>query len=358
MRHESILRQVALVSYGTQFLRNEIELEDWYRHGVFFDTRLQFRDLDNALLADDFTLWLEILKASGAMRLSLHLAGQFDIDLPRASPDDAHAVVAHFADRHEIWAVGSELPGWLTHPLRPEERWIPDSTSWGGAIDTYWCVADVPGKLEVVGTNWKQLTAAIALDLDLAIPPVSPIGRAAPFCVQASRNPPWAKFPLFPVTEVSSRAHLLLTILDTEEAAFANDTHPKNENSDYRQMSDADAAEMMARGMRLRNWLTEVLLRSANEYGSSAASNERSPPVRLQKPAPGFERGAATSRQAPHIQAAPPTGKWIGRIGSVVGFAALCLFVLAIANIIARFPWLSVLIALPWVLYLKFRKDL
>lgn len=47
--------------------------------------RLQFRDLDNALLADDFTLWLEILKASVPMRLSLHLAGQFDIDLPRAS---------------------------------------------------------------------------------------------------------------------------------------------------------------------------------------------------------------------------------------------------------------------------------
>lgn len=358
MRHESILRQVALVSYGTQFLRDEIELEDWYRHGVFFDARLQFRDQDNTLLADDFTLWLEILKASGATRLSLHLAGQFDIDLPRTSPGEGHAVVAHFADRHEIWTVGSELPGWLTHPLRPQERWIPNSTSWGGAIDTYWRVADLPGKLEVVDTNWKALTAAIALDLDLAIPSVSPLGRAAPFCVAASRNPPWAKFPLFPVTTASAQAHLLLTILDAEEAAFANDTHPKNESSAYRQMGDADAAEMMARGMRLRNWLTEVLLRSANEYGSSAGSNERSPPVRLQTPPPGFERGAAASQEAGDIEAEPAPGKWLGRIGSVIGFAALCLFVLAIANIIARFPWLSVLIALPWVLYLKFRKDL
>ena len=71
-----------------------------------------------------------------------------------------------------------------------------------------------------------------------------------------------------------------------------------------------------------------------------------------------FERGAAASQEAGDIEAEPAPGKWLGRIGSVIGFAALCLLVLAIANIIARFPWLSVLIALPWVLYLKFRKDL
>lgn len=354
MRHESILRQVALVSYGTKLLRKEIELEDWYRHGVFFETRLQFRDAANALLADDFTLWLTILKDTGATRLSLHLPGQLGVDPPRAWRGGDHAVVAHFADRHEIWAVGTELPAWLTHPLRSEERWIPDSTPWGGAIDTYWRVEERPGPLEVANTDWTELTAAIAMDLNLVIPVRA--GPAAPFCVAVSHDISWARFPLFPVSEACAQAHRLLTILDSEQATFANDTHPKNENSNYRHMSDADASAVMRRGMRLRGWLTEVLLRCANECRGSGRLENSAPLVRLHEPPPGSERGAARLEADVGAKVEKPAGKWIARIGSAIGFAALCLFVVAIANVIARFPWLSVLIGFPWALYLKYRR--
>lgn len=354
MRHESILRQVALVSYGTQFLRKEIELEDWYRHGVFFETRLQFRDPADALLADDFTLWLDILRKSGATRLSLHLPGEFEINLSRAWRGGDYAVVAHFADRHEIWAVGTELPAWSNHPLLSEDQRIPDSTSWGGTIDTYWCVQERPGQLEVADTNWADLTAAIAMDLDLVIPTGS--GPAAPFYVPVSRDSSWARFALFAVSGASAQAHRLLTTLDSEQATFANDTHPKNENSHYHHMSEADASEMMRRGARLRSWLTEVLLRCANECRTSALSRKGAPLVRLHEPPPGFERGAAAPETDAGAKVEKPEGKWIARIGAVIGFAALCLFVVAIANVIARFPWLSVLIGLPWALYLKYRR--
>jgi hypothetical protein len=216
-------------------------------------------------------------------------------------------------------------------------------------------VADLQGALEVANTNWTELAAAIAQDLDL----VMPTGNrpAAPFYVAVPSEIPWAKFPLFPVTKVSAQAHRLLTILDSEEATFANEIHPKNESSEYRQMGDEDAAKMMARGTRLRSWLAEVLLRCANESRLSAQSEAGGPLERLQKPPPAFEHRAATSEQggAPEVKLRP--GKWIVRIGWVIGFAALCLFVLAIANVIARFPWISVLIALPWTLYLKFRND-
>lgn len=62
-----MFRQVALVSYGTQFLRHACALEDWYRHAVFRDARSQFRSLaGNALLVDDFTQWLDHLRRSGS----------------------------------------------------------------------------------------------------------------------------------------------------------------------------------------------------------------------------------------------------------------------------------------------------
>jgi hypothetical protein len=347
---------VALVSYGTQFLRDEIELEDWYRHGVFFDTRLQFRDLDNALLADDFTLWLDILKASGATRLSLHPAKKVSIAPTRFRSGEEHVVIVHFAERHEIWVVATELPRWSKHALRSGARQVPDSTSWGGDLDTYWRVVDRPGTSDVADTDWPQLVAAIALDLDIVMPKVT--SPPTPFCVAVPGDISWTKFPLFPVTEVSAQAHLLLAILDREEATFANETHPKNESSDYRQMSDADAAALMARGMRLRSWRIEVLLRCANEYRPSDLSEQSAPLVRLHEPPPGCERGAATAEADVGAQVAKPEGKWLGRIASVLAFAVLCLLVAALAKVIAWLPWLSVLIALPWVLYLKFRKDL
>jgi hypothetical protein len=43
---------------------------------------------------------------------------------------------------------------------------------------------------------------------------------------------------------------------------------------------------------------------------------------------------------------------------NLIALIVLCLLVLALSNIIARFPWLSVLIALPWMLYIKYSKDL
>lgn len=71
-RNHQLFRAVALTSYGTGCLRGDLPLEDWLRHGVFFQARFQFRSPDhNALLADDFTLWLGNLARSGATRLSL-----------------------------------------------------------------------------------------------------------------------------------------------------------------------------------------------------------------------------------------------------------------------------------------------
>ncbi len=312
---EPFQRQVALASYGGRFLRKELALEDWRQHGIFFGARLQFMDgTGNALLADDFTQWLASLAQGGATRLSLH-------------PAPAGPVLAvHYPDRYQLWAAGD--------------------------VDCYQCVDEQPGKLEVPHTDWQMLAAAIAADLDIPVPSGSV--PAAPFCAEARGNVQWAKMPLFVATGADSLAHRILATLDREQGRFDNEVNPKNESSQFQHLDDAAAAAFIHWGERLDSWIAEVQLRAANIDGGAAPPQQDGPLARLVPVAVP----AMPARQQPAIETQQPAagGKWTSRIALVVAIAALSLLILACANLIARFPWLSVLVALPWLLYMQQKK--
>jgi hypothetical protein len=270
LRHEFIHRQVALVSYGTKFLRGELALEDWHRHGIFRDARLQFRRLaDNVLLADDFTLWLGILKQSGATRLSLHLAAGLGVAEPRVEHGGDYVVVAHSAEHYQLWAVGKERSAWAEHPLMPNDEHqmtpvFPDAAYYGGELDSYWCVAEQPGVLEVPKTHWDELVAAVRKDLDINL--ASNHVPAGLFFGYVSEQPAWAKLPLFPSSKIAYQAHRLLATLDRERSIFDNDMNPKNDGGDYYQLDQKGLEEKYSWGQRLDSWIIEVQLRCANEY--------------------------------------------------------------------------------------------
>lgn len=363
MQSASIHRQLALVSYGTQFLRDKLALDDWYRHGIFFGARLQFRQLaDNALLADDFTWWLGILKESGAVRLSLHLLSEFGIAHPPVIHDGDYAVVAHFPDRHQIWAVGVERAAWLDHPLVPDVPGVPifpDATHWGGEIDGYWCVEERPGPLAVPETNWKALANSIATDLETTIP--SSLAPPGPIFLPSTPPAAWARFPLFPSGSVTVVAHGILASLYREQSRFANDTHFKNDSSYYQGLDDEGAAKVDDWGRRLDGWIVEVEMRCANEYRQRASSDDGMP---LPLP-PAAAKPAATSvRQEPERKAptytdpvTPPGRKWFRRIVFLVVLAVVCLLLLAFAHIVAAWPWLSVVLGLPFAIYAVYVKE-
>ncbi len=361
MSSATLLRQVALVGYGTRFLRGELSLEDWHRHSIFRDARQQFRaTADNALLADDFTLWLQILAKSGAVRLTLHRAAALHADEPRIAHAGGLAIVAHFADAHQAWTAGTEHAAWLEHPLLAEDAphgipVFPHAASHGGDVDAYWCGATVQGRLDVPGTDWKALAAAIAADLDIAMP--AP-GAAGPFFHAAPEQSSWARLPLFPDGAGSRLAHRLVATLAREQATFANDTHPKNENSYYQNLDVAGAAQVDDWGRRLDEWMTELLLRCANECGQPAARRTHA----FEPPRPALpeseESGTAQPALAtpPDATLAPATaGKWTRRLAFAGVFALASLSVLALANVIAGFPWLALLAGLPCALYVASR---
>ena len=364
MQSESTHRQIALVSYGTQCLRGQLALDDCYRHGIFFGSRLQFRALDgNTLLADDFTWWLGILKESGAVRLSLHLLAEFGIASPAVIDYGDYAVVAHFRDRHQIWAVGVERPAWRDHPLVPDVPGIPifpDATHWGGQIDSYWCVDERGGTLEVPETNWKAFAHSIAADLEITMP--SSLAQPGPVILPSTPPAAWARFALFPSGSATVLAHGVLGSLYREQAKFGNDTHFKNDSSYYQGLDAAAAAKVDDWGRRLDGWVVEAELRCANECRQSHDG------IPLPLP-PGAATPAARGKevkpprqgrtpQAPEYAdpVTPPGRKWLRRIVFVVVLAVVCLLLLAFAHIVATWPWLSVIIGLPFAVYAVYVK--
>ena len=355
MDQDLIRRQVALVSYGSRFLRKELALEDWYRHGIFFGARLQFRELaGNALLADDFTLWLAILAQGGATRLSLHSAAVLGVETPPALERCSQVVAVHYADRYQFWAVGKERAR-----RDAGDQCVPNAASYGGDVDCYLCVDEWQGQLEVPPTDWKKLATAIAADLDIAVPSGSV--PAAPFFADSRGSAEWARMPLFVANGADSLAHRILATLDREQGKFDNDTNPKNDSSHYQHLDEEGAQAFLHWGERLESWIGEVQLRAANIDHGTASTGQDAPPSRLQPPPPPRQPAQAAVveqplQPMPVVEAKPAReAKWVSRLGVAVGIGALSLFILALAKVIGFFPWLAVLFALPWALYMHYK---
>ncbi len=302
MRQETILSQIALASYGTRFLRGEIALEAFARHGLFEGIRSQFRDGAKMLLADDITQWLTMLREAGAQRLTLHLLSSLAIAPQPRTYEHEHALVVHFAERHEVLRTQCDH-----HTL-----------------DLYWTVHTGAGVPEVPLTDWKALLAAVRKDLDIPAncPPHKPY--FAPWWEQ----PKACKLPVFPYTNAFYLPHQLMDMLCTHNAQAKNDMNGKNENSAYYRMGEQAATEMDHWAERLRCWILEVQLRCANEYRTADVSADDAPLVRLVAPppplAPARMQPVAEIASAPAVKVPPspgiaPAGRWTALLAFLSG---------------------------------------
>ncbi|MEJ7807528.1 MAG: hypothetical protein WKG03_16585 [Telluria sp.] len=340
--HDAILkRQVALVSYGNQFLSGQLTLDDFFRHGIFFGHRLQFRaSAENALLADDFTLWLGVLRETGARRLSLHRARDVTATAERALRGGDFVVVVHFGDRCQLWACGEEQAIWWRHPHVPKGGYqhssaCPPAAAYGGDIDSYWCVAEVAGELAVPQTHWKQLAATIDADVQLSVAAAD----KQPFIVDVHDAPDWAIFPLFPYASADPVAHQLMTVLTDAQATFANDTHCKNDSSPFHQLSEAEATEKIHWGQRLDQWTMDLHLRCANALPTVAPAAKQEPDALVDVIEPASEAPVA------------PRSTWTQVSVFALLLVLISLLLLGASHIVTTHAWLSVVIGLPLAAY-------
>lgn len=379
MRHEMVYRQIALVSYGSKYLRGEIRLEDWHRHPALGNTRFQFRDhASNALLENDFTWWLGILKLAGALRLSLHLPIQFSPTPAPAREGNSYVIAVHFLDRYELWIAGQEAPAWSQHPLvawHPDQPTpsFPETACFADDLDSYWNVGQRDGKLDIANTDWDALRSAIAGDLDIQIP--SKDIADGPVVYPAARLGADDVFPLFPYAAATALAHRLLATLAWQRERFAHDSDSRNDSSPIAWAAGDPTSSVYAWGKRLDSWISEVHLRCANEYRNTlhkdrhphidrlytVAPIPQDPSASMDKPPATLDHASKEQLRAEQTSAAETKAKagkrWIDRIGLMLALAAISLSVLTVANVIARFPWLALFIGAGLVIYGQSNKE-
>ncbi|KAF1022833.1 MAG: hypothetical protein GAK29_03090 [Acinetobacter bereziniae] len=112
-------RQLALVTYGNQYLTQEISFSRWVNHAIFNQHAFGFRDLiTQHLLAQHFQIWLEGLKKQGISRISLHSSSLLnDEQNPNANVEllaIPHFIVSHDAQKKTAWIFGKEIAEWYS----------------------------------------------------------------------------------------------------------------------------------------------------------------------------------------------------------------------------------------------------
>jgi hypothetical protein len=373
MRSDSALRQAALASYGTLYLRGLIEFEQWYRHGIFWEARFQFRDAAGRLVADDFTTWIGALRERGALRLSMQAR-------PAQLPDHLRVewsnwvLIAHYPNRHQVWALGEELVEMLGGDItRPVEHTyfpkFPDAGYYAGAVDSYWLVSEGEGVPDVPVTEWRSYSKALLTELTKAtyrrvthakLPPYQP------YHTETRAESERAQLPVIPASPDVPWPHQMLALLASERGQFDNDTATKNENSLYVAASQEVAAELNAWSARIDEWRDDVLVRAANELDWQTSPAERktthapassASSAQLVSDASTPESPPATYiDNTPHLAKQARQHRSVNTLGWLVAFTVIAVMVIAVAKLTAAFPWTAVIIALPIMLAVKSRK--
>ncbi|OTG67299.1 hypothetical protein [Acinetobacter silvestris] len=112
-------QQLTLVTYGNEYLTQNLSFNHWVQHSIFNQHSLLFRDLlSQHLLAQHFQIWLEGLKKQGVDKISLHSSSVLnDEQNPNANVEllpITHFIVSHEKTKKTAWIFGKELAEWYT----------------------------------------------------------------------------------------------------------------------------------------------------------------------------------------------------------------------------------------------------
>lgn len=133
-------QQLTLVTYGNEFLSQDLSFQHWKNHAIFNQHHFLFRDLNTQhLLAQHFQVWLESLKRQGVTRLSLHNSSLL-IDEKNPNPNVEllpypHFIVSHHRNVKTAWICGKELAEWYSSE---QDFDIPNNQTLPARIETFW----------------------------------------------------------------------------------------------------------------------------------------------------------------------------------------------------------------------------
>ena len=159
-------QQLTLVSYGNEYLTQNLSFNRWVQHAIFNQHAFAFRDLmSQHLLAQHFQIWLEGLKKQGVYKLSLHSANLLkDEQNPNANVEllpTAHFIVSHDKQKKYAWIFGKELAEWYQSDNDYE---IPEQQRSNIRTEVFWRF-ELNSKLikrvdqDLIQPNWDDIQA-------------------------------------------------------------------------------------------------------------------------------------------------------------------------------------------------------
>ena len=215
-------QQLTLVTYGNEYLSQDLSFQHWIQHPIFNQHVLNFRDLLNQhLLAQHFQIWLEGLKKQGVTRLSLHSAELLnDEQNPNANIEllpISHVIISHKSHTKQAWMLGKELAEWYTADNDYE---APKSQTEQLRHETFWCY-ELNAKLikkidtDLTAPNWDDIQQYTEQELFL-----HPYSHG--FSEPLQQNSPYYGYAITPLTPENSSA------FNTQPALF-----PTQYSADY-----------------------------------------------------------------------------------------------------------------------------
>ncbi|OTG84669.1 hypothetical protein [Acinetobacter sp. ANC 4648] len=278
-------QQLTLVTYGNEYLTQNLSFNRWVQHAIFNQHALGFRDLlSQHLLAQHFQIWLEGLKKQGVNRISLHSSSILqDEQNPNANVEllpIAHFIVSHEKTKKTAWILGKELAEWYTADNDYE---IPTEQRSNIRHETFWRFELNPKLIkridqDLAQPNWDDIWAYTDNELfdtryaqDFQEPQNKDLpyyGMTHPLTKEGEFSKQSTYLPLLPTDYQADYAHETLHRLGAlSEFVQAKLKHPHNENDES--LSPDEQLNLRHFSEKLDDLTAKFVVKVANHYKSA-----------------------------------------------------------------------------------------
>ncbi|MFV5490488.1 glutamine synthetase [Acinetobacter sp. ASP199] len=276
-------QQLTLVTYGNEYLSQDLSFNRWLQHSIFNQHQFAFRDLiSQHLLAQHFQVWLEGLKKQGVQRLSLHRSTLLeDEQNPNANVEllpFEYFIVSHEAQKKNAWIIGKELPEWYTADNDYE---APATQRSSLRHETFWQY-ELNSKLarrvlaDLEQPNWDDIQVFMdheLFDTRFAQGFVQPAQLGQPYYGVSSTTDTGigSKLALLPTDYAADFAHDMLYRLDAlEQLIEAKIQHPYHENGEV--LTPDQQLDLRHFAQKLDDLKAKFIVKIANHYKTAKLS--------------------------------------------------------------------------------------
>lgn len=293
---ERAYRQVALISYGNEFLTGVVTSEILDRHPLLFTHFPILRDLKKgSLLAGSASHLLNHLKVQGLHKISLHFAS--DVFLP---PTDSQlfdfydseqdfCIVCHFPNQMlKVLVHVDEKPLWQDY----DANQFPLQSNYNNyydCVENYVLLDVSPDFSETILADlhpfsWQSFYEEYqnkVYDFDISKRYGSyPVPLTENNCYEGDLYQKKQQYPLLPFSLKQNYASNLIINASALNHAFNVESHAKNEYAEYWHMSEVEKSKFSQADQTLSKFFQILLKHSANHYQNATidSSEQQSMP--------------------------------------------------------------------------------